>query len=458
MQHKKSSAFHRANASTKTRAAGATATESLFLENAGNQEQCSESGCGTLAIQPELGTPPSNTVPPNYTSKPGKTQILRYGIDSLYLSFPGSLSSDIDEELTNLKLIAQSNDDIEKATAQKKIGKHLFEVLGKGSGRFPFILSNNIFRIELSHHASQSLPLAYIQISSEYLTFTPIRDVFKELSFIINSLGLVNGEPKVSRVDLFVDFTTSYEIKNWDASVWVSRAEKTNAYGIKREFSGWVIGEGGDISARLYNKTKEILKSKKDYLIPLWKEFGWDGLNDVWRLEFQIQRKVLKELRTLNLDTLLEHQKGLWNYSSKDWLRLTIPNKNDSNQTRWPTHPLWIDLQNTPFSTKENTTLKRVRQERVPSDDALFINGLGGITSFMASHSITDLDEGIGEYFAHAERFHEHKGRSAGVGFKQYMSKKVKEKGRKYSTIDNRELAGRNQASAKAYKKAKDGE
>ena len=62
MQHKKSSAFHRANASTKTRAAGATATETLSLENAGNQEQCSESGCGTLAIQPEQGAPP--VIPP----------------------------------------------------------------------------------------------------------------------------------------------------------------------------------------------------------------------------------------------------------------------------------------------------------------------------------------------------------------------------------------------------------
>ena len=458
MQHKKSPAFHQANASSKTRAAGATATEPLSLENAGNKEQCSESGCGSLAIQPEQGTPPSNTVPPNYISTSENTQLLRFGIDSLYLSFPGTLSSDIDEELTNLKLIAQSNDDIEKATAQKKIGNHLFEVLGKGSGRFPFILANNIFRIELSHHASQSLPLAYIKISSEYLTFTPIKAVFKELSFIINSLGLVSGEAKVSRVDLFVDFTTPHEIKNWDASVWVSRAEKTNAYGIKRQFSGWVIGEGGVISARLYNKTKEILKSKKDYLIPLWKELGWNGIDDIWRLEFQIERKVLKELSTLNISTLLEHQKSLWNYASKDWLRLTIPNNNDSNQTRWPTHPLWVDLQNTPFSTNENITLKRVRQERVPSDDALFINGLGGITSFMARHAITDLDEGIGEYFAHAERFHEHKGRTAGTGLKQYVSKKVNEKGRKFSTIDNRELADRNQASAKAYKKAKNGE
>jgi len=430
----------------------------LSLENVGNQEQCSDSGCGTLAIQSEQGTPPSNTVPPNYISTSENTQILRFGIDSLYLSFPGTLSSDIDEELTNLKLIAQSNNDIEKATAQKKIGEHLFEVLGKGSGRFPFILSNNIFRIELSHHASESLPLAYIQISSEYLTFTPIKDVFKELCFIINSLGLVNGEAKVSRVDLFVDFTTSHDIKSWDDSVWVSRAEKTNAYGIKRKFSGWVIGEGGDISARLYNKTKEILKSKKDYLIPLWKELGWNGSHDVWRLEFQIGRKVLKELRTLNLGSLLEHQKSLWNYSSKDWLRLTTPNINDSNQTRWPTHPLWLDLQNTPFSTKENITLKRIRQERVPSDDALFINGLGGITSFMARHSITDLDEGIGEYFAHAERFHEHKGRRAGIGLKQYISKKVKEKGRKFNTIDNRELEEKIKSSAKKYMKAKDGE
>jgi hypothetical protein len=457
MKQKKSTAFQRADDSTKTRT-GATATGTLSSENVGNKEQCSDSSSTRSAVESEKGTPPSNTVPPNYTGNPDHTKILRYGIDSLYLSFSGSLDNKLEEKLVILKLAAQSTDDLEKASAQLKIGEHLFEVLGRGARRFPFVLNNNLFQIQLSHHSSESLPLAYVQISSEYLTFTPFKEVIKELCFIINSCGLVTGEPKVSRVDLFVDFTTQYEIKSWDDSVWVSRAEKTNAYGIKRQFSGWVVGEGGAISARLYNKTTEIKHSKKDYLKPLWKEKGWNSSDSVWRLEFQLMRGVLKELSTLTIDTLLEHQGGLWNYASKHWLRLTIPSTSDSNQTRWPTHPLWVSLQEIPFRNHEDITLKRVRLERLPSDDSIFINGFGGITSFMAREGITDLGEGIGEFFAQAERFHEHKGRKSGVGLKQYISTKVNAKGRKYNTIDNRIQSETTSALANSYRKAKNGE
>ena len=39
-----------------------------------------------------LGTPPSNTVPLNYNPKTFKS--LRYGIDSLYVSYPGVIADD----------------------------------------------------------------------------------------------------------------------------------------------------------------------------------------------------------------------------------------------------------------------------------------------------------------------------------------------------------------------------
>jgi len=447
MQDNKPNAFHRADSSEQTTATAVSARK------VGNKEKSSARLDDSLITDPKKGTPPSNTVPPNYIKD--QTTILRYGIDSLYLSFSGSLSPDLEDKLVSLKLAAQSNEQDEKVTAQIKFGDHLFEVLGRGARRFPFILSSNFFQIQLSHHASDSLPIAYVQISSELLTFTPFKKIMTDINFIINSCGLVTGLPKISRVDLFADFVTLHEVKNWDSSVWVSRAEKTNAYSVKRKFTGWVIGEGSPISARLYNKTTEIEKSKKDYLKPIWLESGWNGIDPVWRLEFQLMREVLKELSTLNIETLLKHQNGLWRYATKDWLRLTVPNLKDSNQTRWPTHPIWEALQKTPFSENEQIILKRVNQERVPSDDSPFINGLGGITSFMAKNGITELDEGFGEFIAAADRFHQFKGRKKGTGLKQYISGKVKEKGRKFNSIDNRLRTERKSELAKAYRKGK---
>ena len=48
------------------------------------------------------GAPPSNTAPTNYI------QILRNGIDSIYLSYPGNLYPDKNNDLADKKVLAQS--------------------------------------------------------------------------------------------------------------------------------------------------------------------------------------------------------------------------------------------------------------------------------------------------------------------------------------------------------------
>ena len=63
----------------------------------------------------------------------------------------------------------------------------------------------------------------------------------------------------------------------------------------------------------------------------------------------------------------------------------------------------------------------------------LFVHGLGGLTSFMASRGIEDFGEGLGEYLAQATEFHASKGEP----FHSYVGRKVKAKARKYNTIHN---------------------
>ncbi|MFZ2170990.1 MAG: hypothetical protein WAW61_15305 [Methylococcaceae bacterium] len=140
------------------------------------------------------GAPPSNTAPANYINT-DKTKILRFGVDSLYLSYPGQISSEWDQRLTGLKLAAQSEDDTDKAKAQVKIGEHLFEVKGKGGQRFSFVLVDNCFHIQLSGYNTTALPLAYVQLSSELLTTLSVQEAVNTLSTLIRSFGLVKGEP-----------------------------------------------------------------------------------------------------------------------------------------------------------------------------------------------------------------------------------------------------------------------
>ena len=243
----------------------------------------------------------------------------------MYLSYFGNLATTWEQRLEGLKRAAQSQDDKEKALAQVRIGDHLFEVSGKGYPRFPYVLIDNCFHIQLSGTASKSLLLAHIQLSSELLTSLSVEDAEKKLRYIINTLGLVIGNATISRVDLFADFTTPLKMDGWDHSVWVTRAHTTAEYHERRQSSGWVIGRGGAIGARLYDKTIELTKSKKDYLKPLWVSEGWDQHSTVWRFEFQYRREAFGGIFVLNwIEVVLLTEQNILAHEAIRVMRTTI--------------------------------------------------------------------------------------------------------------------------------------
>ena len=300
----------------------------------GGVSRVSETTPITLDSGQPSGAPSSNTAPANYIDDSIGTQILRYGVDSLYLSYPGNLSKQVEQRLQSLKLVAKGSDDQERSKAQFKIKDHLLEVKDRGRGKFQFVLQDNCFNISLSSSVSASLPLAYVQLSSELLTAVGVSEAEATLRYIVNTFGLVTEAPNVSRADLFVDFTTSTPLDIIKHFAWITRAHKISAYYINKELSGWTIGLGGSIGARLYDKSLELEKSKKDYLKPLWKMAGWNESDSVWRLEFEFKRESLKELGVVKVEDLLPNTGGLWRYGTDTWLRLTTPNMNDDNQTR----------------------------------------------------------------------------------------------------------------------------
>jgi len=382
------------------------------------------------------GTLPSNRVPSN--SIPEKFTVLLFGVDSLYLSFPGNLSVEMEEKLEHLKLLAQSESEKVQSQAQLKIGEHLFEVSDHGAKRFPYILADNCFFIKFSSSRAKSLPLATVQISSEYLHAVGEGVATANLCSIIGQFGGNVGVPIISRADVFLDFICPVDFDGLDQECWVTRANLLAKYYDRRipyPFTGWVVGQGGDLSSRLYEKTVEIeYKSRKFFFHELWQPRGWKVGDKVWRQEFQLRRETLKQLGMHTVPELLQSFDALWRYLTQDWLRLAIPNQNDATRTRWPTHPVWQSISEV-FDqfTEDQPRLKRFRPQRIPREEWMLINGLGGLTSFMASRGIEGFDEGLSEYVRRASVFHHVHGRD----LKDYVSHKVKVKARKYNTLNN---------------------
>ncbi len=204
----------------------------------------------------------SNTAPPNCINPilieqtdDNFTSVLHSGIDSLYLSFHGKLFFDIEQKLIKCKDLASSTEATQQAKAVLFLEEHQFTVNPKGKGNFAYVIQDNWFHISLSKSSTTQMPMAYVQVRSELLNRGDLDKIIIALEYLISLFGDIRISPTVSRVDLKSDFLTSYDLKLFTEDYWVSRSNNFNYYSQNKIFSGYVMGKGGDLSCRLYNKT-----------------------------------------------------------------------------------------------------------------------------------------------------------------------------------------------------------
>ena len=150
------------------------------------------------------------------------------------------------------------------------------------------------------------MPLAFVQTRSTFLASVGPVQATDAARRVVDSLGVIEAEPTVSRIDLTADFTSSMAMDSWGRSAWITRAEHRHAHAMGDNFSGWSIGLGGPVAFRLYDKLLEIVtRSNKAYLFPLWQQRGWFPGDQVWRAEFQLRRPVLAQFGLTTLPETL---------------------------------------------------------------------------------------------------------------------------------------------------------
>jgi hypothetical protein len=404
------------------------------------------------------GSMPTNREP--YNSNIDYFKLLRFGIDSLYLSYQGDLFPEISDRLTHLKQLAQHPEIDQQALAQYSIAGHIFEVKDKGSSVFPFVLEDGAFRISLSR-SGKNVPMAYVKVSSRYLSSTTPLEAEIHLRVILSELGVLKDSAHVSRIDLFADFVSNENMESWNREAWITRAKKITSYAINEQFTGWTIGLGGNIACRLYNKLLEIFESGRTDLIPLWDAVGRKQNEPVWRIEFQYRREVLVQHGLIGLDDVLENLNGLWSYATTQWLRLTIPNKEDKTRSRWPVHSLWGYLSSVDWETDGGPLTRSFQATRIPKDKRIFALGVSSVASYMAKYGITDYEEGIKRYLIN---FHEHlciSGEFLGLSGEDFLLEKIRLRAREFNTILNRTEEDwsfpETDKTADAYRKASKG-
>ena len=415
--------------------------------------------CGNSSAQEEAaaraalpGATPSNTAPP--TCIP-----LIHGIDSLYLSAPGQLSDEASARLKHAQAMALSDDPLNTSKAIIEVDDHVLEVAPFRSGPFAFRISDHRFHAKLSSAASKKLPLIYGQLASKFLTLFGVDEAVQQFTDLARGLGEVEGDLNVSRADLFVDFIYPPGIADIERKQWVCRAKDITNYHQGNQFSGWTIGQGGVISARLYDKTLEIQKSGKDYLKTLWYETGqWQPHQTVYRLEFQMRGEALREFEASKWAQFSRKQSELWHYLTEHWLRLCIPNEGDSTPSRWPLHPLWPALIDHVWTPARPASRRKVEVGRIPQDETLSRMYAGVLSSSMAVHRNADIQAARDELHAMAESYYDAKHTfDAGLTFEEVLIGKAREKAKKFGQPFEETLEQvreeQNQVVAREYKK-----
>jgi len=388
----------------------------------------------SLPVSPSQGTTPSNTVPHNCNTPYFK--LLRFGVDSLYLSYQGDLFQEVQESLSRLKRLAQHPEADQHALAQYAVAGHIFEVKDKGSSIFPFVMEDGAFRISLSR-ANNGMPMAYVKLSSRYLCSISPEKAEIHLKSILNELGILKGSAHVSRIDLCADFVSSEDMESWDRNAWITRGKKINAHAVNEKFTGWSIGISGNISCRLYNKLLEIHVSGRTDLVPLWQSAGWEEGNPVWRVEFQFMRDVLAQHDLVSINSVLNNLNGLWSYASTEWLRLAIPNPDDQTRSRWPVHPLWGYIASVDWETDGGPLSRTFKATRLPEDFRIFSLGASSIASFMAKYGYADFDEGLDQYLIGLNSYLVSRGMPDSLSGETFLLDKVRVRAREFNTIKN---------------------
>lgn len=227
-----------------------------------------------------------------------------------------------------------------------------FKVELSGTAFYGLRLTCNDFIIKFMEKEMPNNPPVHVKFISGFLWSYGYKKAYDVFMMWFDNFGVNISSNKLSRIDLCCDTDENPFIES-DLKGFVTRAmsknleydkaepDQENHYG--KRFSGFTIGRGNPLLCRIYNKSIEISKSKKDWFKFIWVQNGWMANNDVWRIEYQMRRKVLKQFKAGSMERFIKMEDDIWLYLTEQWL--VLRSHSDDNVTRWKTKRKWESIQ-----------------------------------------------------------------------------------------------------------------
>lgn len=218
-----------------------------------------------------------------------------------------------------------------------ELGGKEFMLAGHGTGSgYPFLMENGECAIQFGEFNS---PGFFVTYRSHALWHKGAQALHREMRDWATAVRMSHGpEESLSRVDF--TFDVELPVVDFDEDSFVTLAAKDAQHRKDRRLQTLRFGEG-DTVLRIYDKAAEIQEASQK----TWFHELWGGVTaNVWRIEFQVRKDVLRRFSIRSFQDLFDGAGDVLRYLVHDHTTLRIP-QNDSNRSRWPTHPLWLMLQ-----------------------------------------------------------------------------------------------------------------
>lgn len=256
---------------------------------------------------------------------------LRCDIDTLEASMAGDIPEEVIGNLERLKSLAQGKEEPQPYVVG---GIELF-LLPRGRGKLPYVLVTDEYHLLLSTSSFPSM----VKLLQRGLVRSGAGALMREIETVAAHFGL--HLLNCTRIDVACDFQgwvpTFEEMRNV-----VCPAPFRPVYPNTERPETFQFGKG-DIVVRVYDKTKEIAASHKEWWKVVWRtsrHFVKD--EPVWRVEVQLRSEFLKQVECRSVHSALGNVHGLFE-AGLEWCSVRVPSE-DSNRSRWPVHPAWAHL------------------------------------------------------------------------------------------------------------------
>jgi hypothetical protein len=269
-------------------------------------------------------------------------RLLARRVDALVVAFQVECSADVADELVERQALADL-----AGRAELRVADLSFAM--KRSRKvhvFPF--ENADVRAVFDEKASGGWNLEVV-VRATFLAAHSLEESIALARYVADDFGTVEGS-RLRRVDLCADFASFPLARNDVERMATTRAHADSFMATRKdvdeaggelcqvglrehrdqrlEVTGITVAAGNPVMARVYDKSAELLlpgrEQKRAIEHAIWRNGGWDGSEQVTRVEFQHRGEFLDEIHLRDVDALVEQLDALWQRDVR-WLRMVEP-------------------------------------------------------------------------------------------------------------------------------------